>query len=109
MSAACDGITIWTPDRRSFLPQTNRRLPLEALPAGGKLVVSLISESVWCMFAFMSDWSVPAEDAPWYESSNGRLMLMTSAAAVSLVVFILSMSVFLCRRAKQTKTSKGPM
>ncbi|XP_044064675.1 uncharacterized protein si:ch211-79k12.1 [Siniperca chuatsi] len=53
--------------------------------------------------------TVLSEDAPWYESSNGRLLLMTSAAAVSLLVFILSMSVFLCRRAKQTKTSKGPI
>ncbi|XP_073341979.1 cell surface glycoprotein MUC18 [Pagrus major] len=53
--------------------------------------------------------TVLPEDAPWYESSNGRLMLMTSAAAVSLLVFILSMSVFLCRRAKQTRTSKGPI
>ncbi|XP_070767816.1 B-cell receptor CD22 [Enoplosus armatus] len=53
--------------------------------------------------------TVLSEDAPWYESSNGRLMLMTSAAAVSLLVFILSMSVFLCRRAKQTKTRKGPI
>ncbi|KAM8734944.1 neural cell adhesion molecule 2 [Acanthopagrus schlegelii] len=53
--------------------------------------------------------TVLPEDAPWYESSNGRLVLMTSAAAVSLLVFILSMSVFLCRRAKQTKTSKGPI
>ncbi|XP_034554650.1 uncharacterized protein si:ch211-79k12.1 [Notolabrus celidotus] len=48
-------------------------------------------------------------DAPWYASSNGRLVLMTSAAAVSLLVLILSMSVFLCRRAKQAKTSKGPI
>ncbi|KAG8009918.1 hypothetical protein GBF38_013996 [Nibea albiflora] len=53
--------------------------------------------------------TVLSADAPWYESSNGRLMLMTSAAAVSLLVFILSMTVFLCRRAKQTKTSKGPI
>ncbi|XP_031145052.1 uncharacterized protein si:ch211-79k12.1 [Sander lucioperca] len=53
--------------------------------------------------------TVLSEDAAWYESSNGRLMLMTSAAGVSLLVFILSMSVFLCRRAKQTKTSKGPI
>ncbi|XP_049439207.1 uncharacterized protein si:ch211-79k12.1 [Epinephelus fuscoguttatus] len=53
--------------------------------------------------------TVLPEDAPWYESSNGRLILMTSAAAVSLLVFIVSMSVFLCRRAKQTKTSKGPI
>ncbi|TKS82346.1 Peroxidasin [Collichthys lucidus] len=53
--------------------------------------------------------TVLSADAPWYETSNGRLMLMTSAAAVSLLVFILSMTVFLCRRAKQTKTSKGPI
>ncbi|KAG7216896.1 hypothetical protein INR49_001550 [Caranx melampygus] len=53
--------------------------------------------------------TVLPEDAPWYESSNGRLILMTSAAAVALLVFILSMSVFLCRRAKQARTSKGPI
>ncbi|XP_076594140.1 B-cell receptor CD22 [Chaetodon auriga] len=53
--------------------------------------------------------TVLPEDAPWYETSNGRLILMTSAAAVSLLVFILSMSVFLCRRAKRTRTSKGPI
>ncbi|XP_062254814.1 tyrosine-protein kinase receptor ver-3 [Platichthys flesus] len=53
--------------------------------------------------------TVLPEDAPWYESSNGRLILMTSAAAVALLVFVLSVSVFLCRRAKQTKTSKGPI
>ncbi|XP_037639846.1 uncharacterized protein si:ch211-79k12.1 [Sebastes umbrosus] len=53
--------------------------------------------------------TVLPEDAPWYASSNGHLMLMTSAAAVSLLVFILSMTVFLCRRAKQARTSKGPI
>ncbi|XP_042280137.1 uncharacterized protein si:ch211-79k12.1 [Thunnus albacares] len=53
--------------------------------------------------------TVLPEDAPWYESSNGRLTLMTSAAAAALLVLILSMSVFLCFRAKQTKTSKGPI
>ncbi|XP_074538809.1 cell surface glycoprotein MUC18 [Halichoeres trimaculatus] len=53
--------------------------------------------------------TVLPEDAPWYASSNGRLVLMTSAAAVSLLVLILSMSVFLCRRAKQVKSSKGPI
>ncbi|XP_041844882.1 uncharacterized protein si:ch211-79k12.1 [Melanotaenia boesemani] len=53
--------------------------------------------------------TVLPEDAPWYETTNGRLWLMTSAAAVSLFVFILSMSVFLCRRAKRIKTSKGPI
>ncbi|XP_071391641.1 uncharacterized protein [Centroberyx affinis] len=53
--------------------------------------------------------TVLREDAPWYESSNGRLMLMTSAAVVALLVLILSMGVFLCRKAKQAKTSKGPI
>ncbi|XP_060937382.1 tyrosine-protein kinase receptor ver-3 [Limanda limanda] len=53
--------------------------------------------------------TVLPEDAPWYESSNGRLILMTSAAGVALLVFVLSVSVFLCRRAKQGKTSKGPI
>ncbi|KAM4735806.1 B-cell receptor CD22 [Anableps anableps] len=49
------------------------------------------------------------EDAAWYETTNGRLWLMTSAAAASLVVFILSVSVFLCRRAKRIRNSKGPI
>ncbi|XP_012737213.2 uncharacterized protein si:ch211-79k12.1 [Fundulus heteroclitus] len=49
------------------------------------------------------------EDAAWYETTNGRLWLMTSAAAVSLLVFILSVTVFLCRRAKRIRTSKGPI
>ncbi|XP_068426633.1 CD166 antigen [Clinocottus analis] len=53
--------------------------------------------------------TVLSKDARWYESSNGRFMLMTSAAAVSLLVFILSVSVFLCRRAKRAKTCKGPI
>lgn len=48
-------------------------------------------------------------DASWYETSNGRLVLMTSAVGVSLLLFILFMSIFLCRRAKQTRTSKGPI
>ncbi|XP_067093299.1 cell surface glycoprotein MUC18 [Osmerus mordax] len=55
--------------------------------------------------------TVLPEDAPWYESTNGRLMLMTSAAGVAMLALILSMSVFLCRRTKQntTRSSKGPI
>ncbi|KAK2844839.1 hypothetical protein Q5P01_011498 [Channa striata] len=53
--------------------------------------------------------TVLPENAPWYESSNGRLILMTSAAGTAIMVFILSVTVFLCRRAKQSKTSKGPI
>ncbi|KAM6967595.1 vascular endothelial growth factor receptor 2 [Aplochiton taeniatus] len=53
--------------------------------------------------------TVLPEDAAWYESSNGRLALMTSAAGASLLVLILSMSVFICRRAKKLRTTKGPI
>ncbi|XP_017270750.1 uncharacterized protein si:ch211-79k12.1 [Kryptolebias marmoratus] len=53
--------------------------------------------------------TVLPEDAAWYETTNGRLWLTTSAAAVSLLVFILSLTVFLCRRAKRVRTSKGPI
>lgn len=51
----------------------------------------------------------PTVDAPWYSTSNGQLMLMTSVAAAVLLVFIVSVSVFLCRRAKHAKIAKGPM
>ncbi|XP_026863118.2 uncharacterized protein si:ch211-79k12.1 [Electrophorus electricus] len=52
--------------------------------------------------------TVLPEDAAWYESTTARITLMTSAAGVALFVVILSITVFLCRRAKQ-RTSKGPI
>lgn len=51
----------------------------------------------------------PAEDAPWYESTNMQITLITAAVALTLLVLMVFMTVFLCRRAKQAKTSKGPM
>lgn len=76
-----------------FFSSTNRKLP------GGNGMhvstnVSLFRHTV---------------DAPWYSTSNGQLMLMTSVAVTVLLVFIVSVSIFLCRRAKRTKTSMGPM
>ncbi|XP_068180831.1 peroxidasin homolog isoform X2 [Antennarius striatus] len=47
-------------------------------------------------------------NAPWYQSSNGFAVLMTSAAAVSLLVLFI-MAIFMCRRARRAKTSKGPI
>ncbi|XP_024917311.1 advanced glycosylation end product-specific receptor [Cynoglossus semilaevis] len=49
------------------------------------------------------------EDAPWYQSTDGRLILMTSASVAALLVLLLSMTVFLCRRAKRARTIKGPI
>ncbi|XP_040020488.2 cell surface glycoprotein MUC18 [Gasterosteus aculeatus] len=53
--------------------------------------------------------AVLPEDARWYESSNGRLVLMTSTAALSLLVLVLSMTAFLCQRARRAKACKGPI
>ncbi|XP_034029924.1 uncharacterized protein si:ch211-79k12.1 isoform X2 [Thalassophryne amazonica] len=53
--------------------------------------------------------TVVPEDAPWYETINGHLILITSAVLVVIMVFIVSVTIFLCRRAKQTKTTKGPI
>ncbi|KAG9334601.1 hypothetical protein JZ751_007422 [Albula glossodonta] len=52
--------------------------------------------------------TVLSEDAPWYDSTQGRLVLMTSAAGVVVLLLIVSVSVCLCRRAS-AKNSKGPM
>ncbi|XP_056879200.1 uncharacterized protein si:ch211-79k12.1 isoform X9 [Takifugu flavidus] len=48
-------------------------------------------------------------DAPWYHTSNGQVLLVTSVAAAFLLVFVVSVSVFLCSRAKGIKTAKGPI
>ncbi|XP_028986037.1 uncharacterized protein si:ch211-79k12.1 [Betta splendens] len=53
--------------------------------------------------------TVLPENAPWYQTSSGRLVLSTSLAAVALALFIITMTVFLCRRAKRARTSKGPI
>lgn len=87
-------------DRHSDL-QTNRSVPLEVSPRGGKPVVWLIWHSVWCMFRFISELMCPTENAPWYQTSDGRLMLMTLAAVGTCLVVILSVSVFFCRRARK--------
>ncbi|XP_029928778.1 uncharacterized protein LOC115374146 [Myripristis murdjan] len=53
--------------------------------------------------------TVLPEDAPWYESTNMQITLITAAVALTLLVLMVFMTVFLCRRAKQAKTSKGPI
>ncbi|XP_041758579.2 leucine-rich repeats and immunoglobulin-like domains protein 1 [Coregonus clupeaformis] len=43
----------------------------------------------------------------WYDSTN--LVLMTSVAVAVVLVLLLSITVFLVRRAKQAKSTKGPI
>ncbi|KAJ8332856.1 hypothetical protein SKAU_G00417520 [Synaphobranchus kaupii] len=52
--------------------------------------------------------TVLPEDAPWYDSTEGRLTLMISAAGVGVLLLIMSVSICLCRRASGRK-SKGPI
>ncbi|KAJ8388878.1 hypothetical protein AAFF_G00126340 [Aldrovandia affinis] len=52
--------------------------------------------------------TVLAEDAPWYDTTQGRIVLMTSAAGAGLLMLLMSVSICLCRRASGTK-SKGPI
>ncbi|KPP76745.1 hypothetical protein Z043_103892, partial [Scleropages formosus] len=47
-------------------------------------------------------------DAPWYDSTQGRIVLMTSAAGAGLLLLIMSVSICLCRRSSERK-SKGPI
>lgn len=52
--------------------------------------------------------TVLPEDAPWYDTTEGRLAMMLSAAGVGLLLLIMSVSICLCRRASARK-SKGPI
>ncbi|XP_061111397.1 vascular endothelial growth factor receptor 3 isoform X2 [Conger conger] len=47
-------------------------------------------------------------DAPWYDTTEGRLTLMISASGVGLLLLIMSVSICLCRRASGRKR-KGPI
>ncbi|XP_076008879.1 uncharacterized protein LOC143002592 isoform X2 [Genypterus blacodes] len=51
--------------------------------------------------------TVQPESAPWYKSTT--IPMTSAAAAVVILVLLVSMSVFLCRRAKQANTRKGPI
>ncbi|XP_017323261.1 uncharacterized protein si:ch211-79k12.1 [Ictalurus punctatus] len=52
--------------------------------------------------------TVLPEDSAWYETTTGHIYLMLAAVGLVLFAIILSMTVFLCRRARRNK-SKGPI
>ncbi|XP_041648869.1 uncharacterized protein si:ch211-79k12.1 [Cheilinus undulatus] len=110
-SASEEPVYFWNKDGDDWiLPSSKLTLKKVTAMDGGQYTCMAEHPSVEALSKkrTISITVLPA-DSPWYASSNGRLVLMTSAAAVSLLVLILSMSVFLCRRAKQAKTSKGPI
>ncbi|XP_063055064.1 myosin light chain kinase, smooth muscle [Engraulis encrasicolus] len=52
--------------------------------------------------------TVLPEDACWYQSTDGRIVLASGAAGVVLLMLVVAMAAFLCRRAKPRQT-KGPI
>lgn len=93
---------VWTPDISESSDETPR--------GRKKQTVSSADFAFHVMHVFLHVQLIcPAEDAPWYQSTDGRLILMTSASVAALLVLLLSMTVFLCRRAKRARTIKGPM
>ncbi|XP_076136139.1 cell adhesion molecule CEACAM20 [Alosa pseudoharengus] len=52
--------------------------------------------------------TVLPEDAGWYETTDGRIVLTAAGAGLVLLVLLVSMTAFLCRRAKRRQT-KGPI
>ncbi|XP_075907021.1 fibroblast growth factor receptor 1-A [Nelusetta ayraudi] len=49
------------------------------------------------------------EGLPLYKPISGEMWAMMTAGAVCLVVFVLSISIFLCRKFGKARTSKGPI
>lgn len=49
-----------------------------------------------------------AEDCGWYETTDGRIALVATGAGLVLLVLVVSMTAFLCRRVKR-RQAKGPM
>ncbi|KAG1947599.1 hypothetical protein F2P79_012531 [Pimephales promelas] len=52
--------------------------------------------------------TVLPENAAWYESTSSQIVLMVSGAGLVLLVVVISMTAYLCRRANQ-RNRKGPM
>ncbi|KAG1947598.1 vascular endothelial growth factor receptor 3 [Pimephales promelas] len=52
--------------------------------------------------------TVLPENAAWYESTSSQIVLMVSGAGLVLLVVVISMTAYLCRRANQ-RNRKGPI
>ncbi|XP_051573852.1 uncharacterized protein LOC127452445 [Myxocyprinus asiaticus] len=100
----------WAKEGENWLLSSNK-LKLEQVRAmdGGRYTCTAQSPAMQSLLKKRTiSITVLPEDAAWYESTTGRIALMASAAGLVILVIILSMTTYLCRRAKQRK-SKGPI
>ncbi|XP_029695344.1 uncharacterized protein [Takifugu rubripes] len=110
-SASETSIYTWSKNGSDWiLPSSQLALMKVSSADGGRYTCTAQHPSVEALRKSRSiSISVLPGDAPWYHTSNGQVLLVTSVAAAFLLVFVVSVSVFLCSRAKGIKTAKGPI
>lgn len=92
-----------------ILPSNKLKLNNVRDENGGRYTCSAQSPTVQSLMKKRTiSITVLPEDAAWYESTTGRIVLTVSGALLVLLVVIISMTAFLCRRANQRKC-KGPI
>ncbi|XP_051576271.1 uncharacterized protein si:ch211-79k12.1 [Myxocyprinus asiaticus] len=100
----------WAKEGEDWILPSNK-LKLEQVRAmdGGRYTCTAQSPTMQSLMKKRTiNVTVLPEDAAWYESTTDHVALMASAAGLLLLVIILSMTAYLCHRAKQRK-SKGPI
>uniref|UniRef100_A0A8C2CDB4 Si:ch211-79k12.1 n=1 Tax=Cyprinus carpio TaxID=7962 RepID=A0A8C2CDB4_CYPCA len=100
----------WSKEGEDWLLASNK-LKLEKVREqdGGRFTCSAQSPTVRSLMKKRTiSITVLPEDAAWYETTTGRIVLIVSGAGLFLLVVVISMTTYLCRRATQRK-SKGPI
>ncbi|XP_077067847.1 vascular endothelial growth factor receptor 3 [Siphateles boraxobius] len=92
-----------------ILPSNKLKLEKVSDQNGGRYTCSAQSPTVRSLMKKRTiSITVLPEDAAWYESTTGRFILMASGAGLVLLVVVISMTAYLCRRANQ-RNRKGPI
>lgn len=92
-----------------ILPSNKLKLDKVSDQNGGRYTCSAQSPTVRSLMKKRTiSITVLPEDAAWYESTTGRIVLMVSGAGLLLLVVVISMTAYLCRRANQ-RNRKGPI
>ncbi|XP_036393840.1 uncharacterized protein si:ch211-79k12.1 [Megalops cyprinoides] len=109
-SASQDPLITWSKEGEDWVEVSSKlKLKKVRLEDSGSYTCSAQHPSVSSLAKTRTiSITVLPEDAPWYDSTEGRLILMTSGAGAGLLLLVMSVAVCLCRRAS-SKKSKGPI
>ncbi|XDV40217.1 hypothetical protein PO909_009344 [Leuciscus waleckii] len=92
-----------------ILPSNKLKLEKVSDQSGGRYTCSAQSPTVRSLMKKRTiSITVLSEEAAWYESTTGRIGLMVACAGLVLLVVVISMTAYLCRRANQ-RNRKGPI